>query len=211
HQATVPALCHPPCHSNACPHREYGTIDDVDIDLHVNISFLDEEVATAWKVLRTEPIVLRLRFSLSQYLDGPEPSIEVFQPSNKEGFGLGLQLKKILGMFTSQQWKHLSNDFLKTQQEKRHSWFKTSGTIKKFRAGLSIFSPIPKSPSFPVIQDSVLKGKLGIPEPRVNRLMNRSVSCMVKNPKVEVFGYPPASTQAGVAPFNILVGATPPW
>lgn len=30
-----------------------------------------EEVATAWKVLRTEPIVLRLRFSLSQYLDGP--------------------------------------------------------------------------------------------------------------------------------------------
>jgi len=93
--------------------REYGTIDDVDIDLHVNISFLDvsdrgaptgtrdgdmhapgvpkfpppaggprglcrtaalpwqEEVATAWKVLRTEPIVLRLRFSLSQYLDGP--------------------------------------------------------------------------------------------------------------------------------------------
>lgn len=68
-----------------------------------------------------------------------------------------------------------------------------------------------RSPSFPVIQDSVLKGKLGIPEPRVNRLMNRSVSCMVKNPKVEVFGYPPASTQAGVAPFNILVGATPPW
>lgn len=57
----------------------------------------------------------------------------------------------------------------------------------------------------------MLKGKLGIPEPRVNRLMNRSVSCMVKNPKVEVFGYPPASTQAGVAPFNILVGATPPW
>ncbi|XP_021262697.1 poly [ADP-ribose] polymerase 6 isoform X2 [Numida meleagris] len=190
---------------NAVSVREYGTIDDVDIDLHVNISFLDEEVATAWKVLRTEPIVLRLRFSLSQYLDGPEPSIEVFQPSNKEGFGLGLQLKKILGMFTSQQWKHLSNDFLKTQQEKRHSWFKTSGTIKKFRAGLSIFSPIPKSPSFPVIPDSVLKGKLGAPEVRVNRLMNRSVSCTVKNPKGEVFGYAP-STQAGVAPFNILVG-----
>uniref|UniRef100_A0A8C2T7A9 Poly [ADP-ribose] polymerase n=1 Tax=Coturnix japonica TaxID=93934 RepID=A0A8C2T7A9_COTJA len=190
---------------NAVSVREYGTIDDVDIDLHVNISFLDEEVATAWKVLRTEPIVLRLRFSLSQYLDGPEPSIEVFQPSNKEGFGLGLQLKKILGMFTSQQWKHLSNDFLKTQQEKRHSWFKTSGTIKKFRAGLSIFSPIPKSPSFPVIPDSVLKGKLGAPEVRVNRLMNRSISCTVKNPKGEVFGYTP-STQAGVAPFNILVG-----
>ncbi|ELV11280.1 Poly [ADP-ribose] polymerase 6 [Tupaia chinensis] len=185
---------------NSVSIREYGTIDDVDIDLHINISFLDEEVSTAWKVLRAEPVVLRLRFSLSQYLDGPEPSIEVFQPSNKEGFGLGLQLKKqvlILGMFTSQQWKHLSNDFLKTQQEKRHSWFKASGTIKKFRAGLSIFSPIPKSPSFPVIQDSMLKGKLAVPELRVGRLMNRSISCTVKNPKVEAFGYPP-SPQAGL-------------
>ncbi|XP_036312744.1 protein mono-ADP-ribosyltransferase PARP6 isoform X3 [Pipistrellus kuhlii] len=177
--------------------REYGTIDDVDIDLHINISFLDEEVSTAWKVLRTEPIVLRLRFSLSQYLDGPEPSIEVFQPSNKEGFGLGLQLKKILGMFTSQQWKHLSNDFLKTQQEKRHSWFKASGTIKKFRAGLSILSPIPKSPSFPIIQDSMLKGKLAVPELRVGRLMNRSISCTMKNPKVEVFGYSPSPQVSG--------------
>lgn len=58
--------------------------------------------------------------------------------------GTHITSARILGMFTSQQWKHLSNDFLKSQQEKRHSWFKTSGTIKKFRAGLSIFSPIPK-------------------------------------------------------------------
>uniref|UniRef100_A0A4W6EIC4 Poly [ADP-ribose] polymerase n=1 Tax=Lates calcarifer TaxID=8187 RepID=A0A4W6EIC4_LATCA len=173
--------------------REYGTIDDVDIDLHINIGFLDEEVATAWKVIRTEPIILRLRFSLSQYLDGPEPSVEVFQPSNKEGFSLGLQLKKILSTFTSQQWKHLSNEFLKAQQEKRHSWFKAGGTIKKFRAGLSIFSPIPKSPSFPLIQDTVLKGKLSVPELRVTRLMNRSISCTMKNPKGELFSYPPNS------------------
>ncbi|XDV28474.1 hypothetical protein PO909_031780, partial [Leuciscus waleckii] len=177
--------------------REYGTIDDVDIDLQINISFLDEEVATAWKVIRTEPIVLRLRFSLSQYLDGPEPSVEVFQPSNKEGFSLGLQLKKILSTFTSQQWKHLSNEFLKAQQEKRHSWFKAGGTIKKFRAGLSIFSPIPKSPSFPLIQDTVLKGKLSVPELRVTRLMNRSISCTMKNPKGELFSYPPNSQAGG--------------
>nr|XP_020749934.1 poly [ADP-ribose] polymerase 6 isoform X5 [Odocoileus virginianus texanus] len=104
---------------------------------------------------------------------------------------------RILGMFTSQQWKHLSNDFLKTQQEKRHSWFKASGTIKKFRAGLSIFSPIPKSPSFPIIQDSMLKGKLGVPDLRVGRLMNRSISCTMKNPKVEVFGYPPSPQVSG--------------
>uniref|UniRef100_A0A672N9D8 Poly(ADP-ribose) polymerase family member 6 n=1 Tax=Sinocyclocheilus grahami TaxID=75366 RepID=A0A672N9D8_SINGR len=177
--------------------REYGTIDDVDIDLQINIGFLDEEVATAWKVIRTEPIVLRLRFSLSQYLDGPEPSVEVFQPSTKEGFSLGLQLKKILSTFTSQQWKHLSNEFLKAQQEKRHSWFKAGGTIKKFRAGLSIFSPIPKSPSFPLIQDTVLKGKLNVPELRVTRLMNRSISCTMKNPKGELFSYPPNSQAGG--------------
>ncbi|XP_029978760.1 protein mono-ADP-ribosyltransferase PARP6 isoform X1 [Sphaeramia orbicularis] len=178
--------------------REYGTIDDVDIDLHINIGFLDEEVATAWKVIRTEPIILRLRFSLSQYLDGPEPSVEVFQPSNKEGFSLGLQLKKILSTFTSQQWKHLSNEFLKAQQEKRHSWFKAGGTIKKFRAGLSIFSPIPKSPSFPLIQDTVLKGKLSVPELRMTRLMNRSISCTMKNPKGELFSYPPNSQTVAV-------------
>ncbi|XP_036399488.1 protein mono-ADP-ribosyltransferase PARP6-like isoform X2 [Megalops cyprinoides] len=178
--------------------REYGTIDDVDIDLQINIGFLDEEVATAWKVIRTEPIVLRLRFSLSQYLDGPEPSVEVFQPSNKEGFSLGLQLKKILSMFMSQQWKHLSNEFLKAQQEKRHSWFKAGGTIKKFRAGLSIFSPIPKSPSFPLIQDPGLKGKLAVPELRVTRLMNRSISCTMKNPKGELFSYPPNSQTVAV-------------
>ncbi|XP_023675806.1 protein mono-ADP-ribosyltransferase PARP6 isoform X1 [Paramormyrops kingsleyae] len=178
--------------------REYGTIDDVDIDLQINISFLDEEVATAWKVIRTEPIILRLRFSLSQYLDGPEPSVDVFQPSNKDSFSLGLQLKKILGLFTSQQWKHLSNEFLKAQQEKRHSWFKAGGTIKKFRAGLSIFSPIPKSPSFPLIQDTVLKGKLAVPELRVTRLMNRSISCTMKNPKGELFSYPPNSQSVAV-------------
>ncbi|XP_029978780.1 protein mono-ADP-ribosyltransferase PARP6 isoform X3 [Sphaeramia orbicularis] len=153
--------------------REYGTIDDVDIDLHINIGFLD-------------------------YLDGPEPSVEVFQPSNKEGFSLGLQLKKILSTFTSQQWKHLSNEFLKAQQEKRHSWFKAGGTIKKFRAGLSIFSPIPKSPSFPLIQDTVLKGKLSVPELRMTRLMNRSISCTMKNPKGELFSYPPNSQTVAV-------------
>ncbi|XP_069758764.1 protein mono-ADP-ribosyltransferase PARP6-like isoform X2 [Narcine bancroftii] len=182
--------------------REYGTIDDVDVDLHINISFLDEEIATAWKVVRIEPIVLRLRFSLSQYLDGPEPSVDVFQPSNKEGFGLGLQLKKILGMFTSQQWKYLSNDFLKHQQEKRQSWFKSSGAVKKFRSGLSIFSPIPKSPSFPLIQDSVLKSKLGVPDLRVNRIINRSISCTMKTPKPELFGCP-ATNQAGSRCKNI--------
>ncbi|KAI2648310.1 Protein mono-ADP-ribosyltransferase PARP6 [Labeo rohita] len=157
--------------------REYETIDDVDIDLHINVSFLDEEVASAWKVMRTEPIVLRLRFSLSQYLDGPEPTVEVFQPTCKDGFCLGVQLKRILSTFISNQWKHLSNEFLNAQQRKRHSWFKAGGTIKKFRAGLSIFSPITKCSSVPLIQGPGVKTRPAGQELRVTRLMSRSMSC----------------------------------
>ncbi|XP_076154981.1 protein mono-ADP-ribosyltransferase PARP6 [Alosa pseudoharengus] len=169
--------------------REYGPIDDVDVDLQINIGFLDEEVANAWKVVRTEPIILRLRFSLSQYLDGPEPTVEVFQPSSKDGFGLGVQLKKILRTFVSQQWKLLSNDLIRTQQKKRHSWFKAGGTIKKFRAGLSIFSPVAKSPCVPLIQGPVVKGPLRTSELRVTRLINRSGPCTMKGPKGELFTY----------------------
>ncbi|XP_073508847.1 protein mono-ADP-ribosyltransferase PARP6 isoform X2 [Phyllobates terribilis] len=184
--------------------REYGTIDDADIDLHINIGFLDEEVATAWKVIRTEPIVLRLRFSLSQYLDGPEPTIDVFQPSNREDFGLGIQLKKILSLFSSHQWRYLSNEVLRSQQERRLRWLRVSGSIKRFRAGLSIFSPVPKSPSFPGVQESALRSSLtgsdlrsGLTgtDLRVPRLMNRSVSCTLRNPKSELYGSHTTTTQ----------------
>ncbi|XP_063667314.1 protein mono-ADP-ribosyltransferase PARP8 isoform X11 [Pan troglodytes] len=74
--------------------REYGAIDDVDIDLHIDVSFLDEEIAVAWEVIRTEPIIVRLHCSLTQYLNGPVPTVDVFQISTKERFGLGHQLKK---------------------------------------------------------------------------------------------------------------------
>ncbi|KAM4746812.1 protein mono-ADP-ribosyltransferase PARP6 isoform 1-T1 [Rhinophrynus dorsalis] len=189
---------------NAVSVREYGTIDDADIDLHINIGFLDEEVATAWKVIRTEPIVLRLRFSLSQYLDGPEPTIDVFQPSNRDDFGLGIQLKKILSLFSSHQWRYLSNEVLRSQQERRLRWLRVSGSIKRFRAGLSIFSPVPKSPSFPGVQDSVvrsgltgsdLRSGLAGSDLRAPRLMNRSVSCTLRNPKSELYGSHNPTTQ----------------
>ncbi|TSM52355.1 Poly [ADP-ribose] polymerase 6 [Bagarius yarrelli] len=121
--------------------REYEAIDDVDIDLHINISFLDEEVASAWKVNRTEPIVLRLRFSLSQYLDGPEPTVDVFQPSCKDCFSVGIQLKRC--------------------------------------------------PNVPLIQGPGEKGKTSGPEPRVSRLMSRSVSCTMKMPKGDILTYAP--------------------
>ncbi|XP_053573286.1 protein mono-ADP-ribosyltransferase PARP6 [Bombina bombina] len=194
---------------NAVSVREYGTIDDADIDLHINIGFLDEEVATAWKVIRTEPIVLRLRFSLSQYLDGPEPTIDVFQPSNRDEFGLGIQLKKILSLFSSHQWRYLSNEVLRSQQERRLRWLRVSGSIKRFRAGLSIFSPVPKSPSFPGVQDSVvrsgltatdLRSSLAASDLRGPRLMNRSVSCTLRNPKAEIYGHTQVSGHCKTAP-----------
>uniref|UniRef100_A0A663N5P5 Poly [ADP-ribose] polymerase n=1 Tax=Athene cunicularia TaxID=194338 RepID=A0A663N5P5_ATHCN len=78
---------------NAVSLREYGAIDDVDIDLHIDVSFLDEEIAVAWDVIRTEPIIVRLHCSLTQYLNGPVPTVDVFQISTKERFGLGHQLK----------------------------------------------------------------------------------------------------------------------
>lgn len=60
----------------------------------------------------------------------------------------------------------------------------------------AFFSPL-RSPSFPLIQDTVLKGKLSVPELRVTRLMNRSISCTMKNPKGELFSYPPNSQVSG--------------
>ncbi|XP_058623449.1 protein mono-ADP-ribosyltransferase PARP6 isoform X2 [Onychostoma macrolepis] len=107
----------------------------------------------------------------------PEPTVEVFQPTCKDGFCLGVQLKRILSTFISNQWKHLSNEFLNAQQRKRHSWFKAGGTIKKFRAGLSIFSPITKCSSVPLIQGPGVKTRPAGQELRVTRLMSRSMSC----------------------------------
>ncbi|XP_078448677.1 protein mono-ADP-ribosyltransferase PARP6 isoform X1 [Lampetra planeri] len=139
--------------------REYGAIDDVAVDLHINVGFLDEEIATAWKVMRTESVVLRLHFSLSQYLDGPEPSVDVFQPSNKDSFGIGLQLKKVLKAFVSQQWKHLSNDCLQSQHSKRLNLLKSSRNAKKLRSPLSLLSHLHRSPSFLFHQDGGGRGK----------------------------------------------------
>uniref|UniRef100_A0A3Q3QGH5 Uncharacterized protein n=1 Tax=Monopterus albus TaxID=43700 RepID=A0A3Q3QGH5_MONAL len=101
--------------------REYRLIDSVDVDLNTNSNFLDE-VAKVWGINCSELIVIRLHFSLSQYLDGPAPSVEVFQASNVDHFSLGKQLKN------------------------RHSRFRTSGTIKIFFffARLSNWLPLSK-------------------------------------------------------------------
>nr|XP_044994946.1 protein mono-ADP-ribosyltransferase PARP8 isoform X4 [Jaculus jaculus] len=121
--------------------REYGAIDDVDIDLHIDVSFLDEEIAVAWEVIRTEPIIVRLHCSLTQYLNGPVPTVDVFQISTKERFGLGHQLKKIMQTFVTQQWKQ--------SKEKSSCLHSAKLSEKKVKSPLHLFSTLRRSPSYP--------------------------------------------------------------
>uniref|UniRef100_A0A8C4FHC8 Poly [ADP-ribose] polymerase n=1 Tax=Dicentrarchus labrax TaxID=13489 RepID=A0A8C4FHC8_DICLA len=135
--------------------REYGSIDGVDVDLNINAKLLNQEVAQAWRINPSEPIVIRLHFSLSQYLDGPAPSVEVFQPSNTDDFSLGKQLQNILTVFLSREWKHLTNENIVVRQKRRQSWFRPSGTIKKVRARLNVWLPLSKYVSIQVVVSAV--------------------------------------------------------
>lgn len=177
--------------------REYRMIDDVDVDMHISVNFLDEEVCRAWKILPSEPIIIRLHFSPSQYLDGPVPSVEVFQPSNKDGFSIGQQLQNILKMFIAQEWKDLSNERVVVQQKTTRSWFRPAGTIKKFRTRLAIWPPMSKSNG---LLDPALKNKIVSSELKVNRLMNRTTLYTIKNPKGELFAYTPNGKRVLVPP-----------
>uniref|UniRef100_A0A8D3AFT9 Poly [ADP-ribose] polymerase n=1 Tax=Scophthalmus maximus TaxID=52904 RepID=A0A8D3AFT9_SCOMX len=169
--------------------RVYGSIDDVDVDLNINANFLDEEVAKAWGINQSEPIVIRLHFSLSQYLDGPAPSVQVFQPSNTDHFSLGKQLQNILAVFISREWEHLTNEKIVVQQKCRHSWYRPSGTIKKFRARLSIWLPLSKSND---LQHPTKRGRIFLPTMKLNRFTNHTTSYSIKNPTGELFTYTPS-------------------
>ncbi|XP_045893726.1 protein mono-ADP-ribosyltransferase PARP6-like isoform X1 [Micropterus dolomieu] len=162
--------------------REYASIDDLDVDLNINVNFLDEEVAKAWRVNPSEPIVIRLHFSLSQYLDGPVPSVEVFQSSNTDNFSLGKQLQNILTVFLSREWKHLTNENIVVRQRSRHSWFRPRGNIKKFRARLSIWLLLSKS-------NELQEQKIILPARKQNRFTNHTSSYTSKNHRGELFAY----------------------
>ncbi|XP_076857180.1 protein mono-ADP-ribosyltransferase PARP8 [Brachyhypopomus gauderio] len=156
--------------------REYGAIDDVDIDLHIDVSFLDEEIALAWDVIRTEPVIVRLHCSLTQYLNGPVPTVDVFQVSTKDRFGLGHQLKKIMQTFVTQQWKQHTKDKLNRPHSKKL-------TDKKVKSPLHIFSTLRRSPSYPPPGCVKNKKKLkpepdGVPKP--HRLLRRTCAAMTK-------------------------------
>uniref|UniRef100_A0A8B9R6T1 Poly(ADP-ribose) polymerase family member 8 n=1 Tax=Anas platyrhynchos TaxID=8839 RepID=A0A8B9R6T1_ANAPL len=160
---------------NAVSLREYGAIDDVDIDLHIDVSFLDEEIAVAWDVIRTEPIVVRLHCSLTQYLNGPVPTVDVFQISTKERFGLGHQLKKIMQTFVTQQWKN--------SKEKSNCTHNKKLSDKKVKSPLHIFSTLRRSPSYPPPGCGKNKSKLKSEQDgisKTHKLLRRTCSSTVK-------------------------------
>ncbi|KAM8961683.1 protein mono-ADP-ribosyltransferase PARP8 isoform 2-T2 [Pelodytes ibericus] len=159
---------------NAVSLREYGAIDDVDIDLHIDVSFLDEEIAVAWDVIRTEPIVVRLHCSLTQYLNGPVPTVDVFQISTKEKFGLGHQLKKIMQTFVTQQWK---------QSKEKTNCSHKKVSDKKVKSPLHIFSTLRRSPSYPPPGCGKSKVKLKSEQDgisKTHKLLRRTCSSTVK-------------------------------
>nr|XP_057944193.1 protein mono-ADP-ribosyltransferase PARP6-like isoform X2 [Doryrhamphus excisus] len=176
--------------------REYQWLDDIDVDLNIKANFLDGEAAKAWSVNPTEPITVRLHFSLSQYLDGPEPTVQVFQPSNRHHFKLGKQLQSVIAAFISQEWKHLTNDNMVVCQKRKHSWFRPSGTMKKFGARLSIWMPLSKSNT---IQDRSLRGRIVLPAMKLNQFTNRTTSYNIKNPSGELFTYTPSGKRVVVS------------
>ncbi|XP_009864899.1 PREDICTED: poly [ADP-ribose] polymerase 8-like, partial [Apaloderma vittatum] len=160
---------------NAVSLREYGAIDDVDIDLHIDVSFLDEEIAVAWDVIRTEPIIVRLHCSLTQYLTGPVPTVDVFQISTKERFGLGHQLKKIMQTFVTQQWKN--------SKEKSNCTHNKKVSDKKVKSPLHIFSTLRRSPSYPPPGCGKNKSKLKSEQDgisKTHKLLRRTCSSTVK-------------------------------
>ncbi|XP_055743841.1 protein mono-ADP-ribosyltransferase PARP8-like isoform X1 [Salvelinus fontinalis] len=178
--------------------REYGAIDDVDIDLHIDVSFLDEEIALAWDVIRREPVTVRLHCSLTQYLNGPVPTVDVFQVSTKDRFGLGHQMKKIMQTFVTQQWKHQCKEKLNCSHNKNKG-------DKKVKSPLHIFSTLrrhllylkgsDRSPSYPPPGCVKSKKKLKPEQDGVSkshRLLRRTCTSTAKQ-QVEVDGCGPGT------------------
>ncbi|KAG8012741.1 Poly [ADP-ribose] polymerase 6 [Nibea albiflora] len=119
--------------------REYGSIDDVAVDLNINANVLDKEVAMVWRINPSEPIVIRLHFSLSQYLDGPAPSVEVFQTSNTDHFGVGKQLQSRSKELQEPTMKE--RIFLPVKKLNRFTNHTTSYSIKNPTGELFTYTP----------------------------------------------------------------------
>ncbi|TKS73596.1 Poly [ADP-ribose] polymerase 6 [Collichthys lucidus] len=164
-----------------------------DSDTEETLCQIHKEVAKVWRINPSEPIVIRLHFSLSQYLEGPAPSVEVFQTSNTDHFSVGKQLQNILTVFIAREWKHLTNENIVIRQKRRQSWFRPSGTIKKVRARLSICLPLSKS------KEPTMKERIFLPVKKLNRFTNHTTSYSIKNPTGELFTYTPSGKRVVVS------------
>ncbi|KAG8131123.1 putative Poly [ADP-ribose] polymerase protein, partial [Naja naja] len=104
------------------------------------------------------------------------PTIDVFQISTKERFGLGHQLKKIMQTFVTQQWKN--------GKEKSNSTHNKKLSEKKVKSPLHIFSTLRRSPSYPPPGCGKNKSKLK-PEQdgisKTHKLLRRTCSSTVKS------------------------------
>lgn len=110
---------------NALETRIHAGIDEMDVFINIDLNtFLDEHTASAWGVNESQPLIILLHIlSISQYLEGLEPRVDVFQavideslsPSvvydaeiKRSRIGISSQLKRILQTFVSTQWRKLS-------------------------------------------------------------------------------------------------------
>ncbi|XP_072291847.1 protein mono-ADP-ribosyltransferase PARP6 [Eucyclogobius newberryi] len=176
--------------------REYMTIDEVDVDLIIKSDILNVLVTKAWRINSSEPIIIRLHFSLSQYLDGSAPTVEVFQPSNRHSFCIGKQLRNILTEFINHEWRNLMDEKVICHQKRRHSGFKSAGTIKKFRARLKVWLPSSKTNKS---QGHNEKSRIILPTVKLNRFSNTTSSYAIKNPTGELFAYTPSGKRVMVS------------
>ncbi|XP_041464082.1 protein mono-ADP-ribosyltransferase PARP6-like [Lytechinus variegatus] len=95
--------------NQALSYRMFDALGDVDIDLQLDVSFLQDEIAKAWCLNREQPLVVRLHCSLNKYLDENSPQVSVFQSSKSNQPGVCSQMKKITQSFLLAHWKSLSN------------------------------------------------------------------------------------------------------
>ena len=90
-------------------YKKFQDLGDIDVELHVPGNYFDYDVAKAWKIVRKEDIIIRLRMDFKKYLDASHPKIEVFQLSQKEKFGIGIQMENIIRLFLGKVWNTFSN------------------------------------------------------------------------------------------------------
>ncbi|KAL6064174.1 Protein mono-ADP-ribosyltransferase parp8 [Balamuthia mandrillaris] len=84
--------------------RDFTAIDTLEVELHLDASFLGESIAQAWGFDPFAPVIIRIGLSPSAYLSAVSPpKVEVFQ-NTKTKFRLGSQLTQIVQNFCKEQW-----------------------------------------------------------------------------------------------------------